>query len=91
MRNPTSITSLPQSPDQERASRMVKYAVTMGIRVVCLIICFFVPGWWMLVPALGAVFLPWIAVLIANTRVVSRRDEVERPGSIIRVQAAPHQ
>jgi hypothetical protein len=46
--------------------RMIKYAVAMGIRMVCLILIFVVDGWFKLVMVAGAVFLPWIAVVIAN-------------------------
>jgi hypothetical protein len=46
--------------------RMVKYALAMGIRMVCLILVFVVDGWLKLVMVAGAVFLPWIAVVIAN-------------------------
>jgi hypothetical protein len=46
--------------------RMIKYAVAMGIRMVCLILIFVVDGWFKLIPVLGAVFLPWVAVVIAN-------------------------
>lgn len=45
---------------------MIKYAVAMGIRMVCLILIFVVDGWFKILPVLGAVFLPWIAVVIAN-------------------------
>jgi len=45
---------------------MIKYAVAMGIRMVCLVLIFVVDGWFKLLPVLGAVFLPWIAVVIAN-------------------------
>ena len=45
---------------------MIKYAVAMGIRMVCLILIFVVDGWFKLIPVLGAVFLPWVAVVIAN-------------------------
>ncbi len=45
---------------------MVKYAVAMGIRMVCLILIFVVDGWFKLLPIAGAVFLPWVAVVIAN-------------------------
>ncbi len=38
----------------------------MGIRMVCLILIFVVDGWFKLVAVAGAVFLPWIAVVIAN-------------------------
>jgi hypothetical protein len=33
---------------------------------VCLILIFVVDGWFKIVPVIGAVFLPWIAVVIAN-------------------------
>jgi Protein of unknown function (DUF3099) len=46
--------------------RMVKYALAMGIRMVCLILIFVVDGWLKIVMVAGAVFLPWIAVVIAN-------------------------
>ena len=44
-----------------------------------------VPGWWMLLPAAGAVILPYIAVVAANTVASPRGRDVERPGSIVRV------
>jgi len=46
--------------------RMIKYALAMGIRMVCLILIFVLDGWFKLVAVAGAVFLPWIAVVIAN-------------------------
>jgi hypothetical protein len=46
--------------------RMVKYGLAMGIRMVCLILIFVVDGWFKLLMVAGAVFLPWIAVVIAN-------------------------
>jgi len=66
MTTPQSITSLHASPDAERRSRMVKYSVAMGIRLVCIGACFITPGWWMLIPATGAVLLPYLAVVAAN-------------------------
>lgn len=61
-----SITSLPPSPDEDRRSRMLKYSVTMGIRLLCIVACFFVPGYWVIIPAVGAMVLPYIAVVLAN-------------------------
>lgn len=46
--------------------RMIKYALAMGIRMVCLVLIFVVDGWFKIIPVAGAVFLPWIAVIIAN-------------------------
>jgi hypothetical protein len=45
---------------------MLKYSITMGIRLVCIIACFFVPGYWIIIPAIGAVVLPYVAVVLAN-------------------------
>lgn len=80
----TTITSLPRSPEEDRRARMIRYSITMGIRLVCVILCMFVRGWWLALCAAGAVFLPYIAVVLANV-VDSRGSTVERPGSIVPV------
>lgn len=80
-----SITSLPRSPDDDRRSRMIKYTVTMGIRLIFIVLCLFVQGWWLLVCAIGAVVLPYIAVVLANGVLRPSTTEVVRPGSIVRV------
>lgn len=86
----STITSLPRSPDEDRHSRMIKYSITMGIRLVCVILCIFVRGWWLLLCAAGAVFLPYIAVVLANV-VDSRGSVVERPGAIVPVKPRPRE
>ena len=79
-----TITSLQDSPDAERRSRMVRYTVAMGIRLVCIGACFLVEGWWLLLPALGAVFLPYFAVVTANSVSKKRASgEPLRPGGIV--------
>lgn len=84
MRNrPVVITELPPSPAEEQAARFRRYAITMGIRTLCVIACLFTPGWWLLVPAIGAVFLPYVAVVLANAVGARRRGAVERPGGIV--------
>lgn len=83
MRNrPVAITELPPSPEQEQGARMRRYALTMGIRMACVIACLFLRGWWVLIPAIGAVFLPYIAVVMANAVSRTGRRAVERPGAI---------
>jgi hypothetical protein len=85
MKHPQSITSLPESPDEDRRRRMIRYSVAMGIRVVCIVTCLFVKGWWLILPIVGAIVLPYIAVVLAN--VGSRGgDEVLRPGAIVPVR-----
>lgn len=81
-----SITSLPRSPEDDRRSRMIKYSVTMAIRVVCIGLCLVVPGWWLLVCAIGAVALPYIAVVLANSVIRPSTPPVLRPGGIVPVQ-----
>lgn len=61
-----SITDAATAHSEEMRQRMIKYAVAMGIRMVCLILIFVVDGWFKILPAIGAVFLPWVAVIIAN-------------------------
>lgn len=68
---------------------MIRYAIAMGIRVLCVIACFFVHGWWLLVPIIGAVVLPYVAVVLAN--VGHRTDsDVERPGAVV-ISSAPRE
>jgi hypothetical protein len=66
MKNTQSVTSLPVSPDEDRRRRMLQYTVAMSIRMVCVLLLFFVHGWWLLVVAIGAVVLPYIGVVLAN-------------------------
>ena len=80
-----SITTLPPSPEAERRSRMIKYSIAMSIRVVCIFCMLFAQGWWLLVFAAGAVFLPYIAVVLANVSGPTRNDTVLRPGGIVPV------
>lgn len=66
MEKPQSATSLESSPEEERKSRLVKYTIAMGIRVVCLVLGVFLEGWAMWVAFAGAIFLPYFAVIVAN-------------------------
>jgi hypothetical protein len=45
---------------------MIKYSVAMGIRMACIPFIFILPGYWRIIPALGVMILPYIAVVIAN-------------------------
>ena len=52
------------------ASRQRRYLIMMGIRVACFAatIALFVggAGWWAAIPAVGAITIPYFAVVIAN-------------------------
>ena len=82
-----SITSLPPSPEAERRSRMIKYTIAMSIRVLCIFAMLFAQGWWLVVCAAGAIFLPYVAVVLANVSGPSRGAEVLRPGGLVRTDA----
>ena len=81
MKKQQTITSLPPSPDEERLSREWRYAITMGIRGVCFILMFVLPGWWRLAAVLGAVILPYIAVVLANVVRGGVGSTLEQPQS----------
>ena len=80
----SSITALPKSPQEDRRARMVKYLVTMGIRLVCIALCFVTQGWWQAVFIVGAIVLPYLAVIAANVG-YQAASEVLRPGAIVPV------
>ena len=73
-----SITTVSESPDDERKSRMLKYTLAMTIRVVCIVVAMFVEGWLMWLAFAGAIFLPYFAVVLANA-------QGPKPGQISRV------
>lgn len=73
-----TITNATRAHSDEMRQRMIKYAVTMGIRMVCLGAIFLFDGWYMLIPVVGAVLLPWVAVVIANGAAdVNHQETVE--------------
>ncbi|KAA9110835.1 DUF3099 domain-containing protein [Microbacterium rhizomatis] len=66
--NAQSATSLPRAPRDEASRRYTRYLVMMGIRIVCFVLMVLVTpyGWYTWVFGAGAIFLPYIAVVIAN-------------------------
>ena len=74
---PTLITTVPESSDEEYDKRRKKYAIMMAIRAGCVIAagCTYrlsVPL--ALAFVVGGMFLPWCAVLIANDRPARKRQ-----------------
>lgn len=45
---------------------MVSYSISMSLRLVCLFLCFIVPGWWVILPVIGVIVLPLVGVALAN-------------------------
>lgn len=56
-------------------SRIVKYSISMGVRVLCFVLAFFVQGWLQVLCLVAAVVLPYFAVIIANGRPSVVADE----------------
>ncbi|MDX6202069.1 MAG: hypothetical protein QOE24_172 [Frankiales bacterium] len=64
---PVLITSAPQSRMEEFAGRRRQYTIVMSIRVICFILAVAIPvGWLRVVFVVGALVLPWVAVIAAN-------------------------
>jgi hypothetical protein len=62
-----SISDAREAHSDEMRTRMIRYTVSMSIRLVCFILVFVVPyGWLSWVMIAGAVFLPYFAVILAN-------------------------
>lgn len=74
-----SITSLPLSPDEERHGRVVRYVLAMSVRLICVVLLFFVQGWWQFAAIIGAIVLPYFAVVVANVK-MQRGGGAEAPG-----------
>ncbi|WGW13711.1 DUF3099 domain-containing protein [Saxibacter everestensis] len=60
------VTNAPLSHADDIKSRMIKYSVSMGIRMVCIVGAFLVDGWLRWVAITGAIVLPYVAVVLAN-------------------------
>jgi Protein of unknown function (DUF3099) len=72
---PQLITDAPQSPEQELRAREVRYVIMMSLRAVCVItgavLVMVRPPWlglWLVLCVVGALVLPWAAVLLANDK-----------------------
>ena len=60
------VTSVGEAPDHERRRRMVIYTISMLTRFACVALVVFTTGIWQWIFAIGAVFLPYFAVVVAN-------------------------
>ena len=71
------ITGAPRSHTEDINRRINRYLVSMTIRTACVVLIFVLhgPGRW--IAAAGAIFLPWVAVMMANA--ADRRTTVQLP------------
>ncbi len=62
------VTDAAPGHSEDLNSRIVRYAWMMSIRIVCFVLAVLTPSPWRWMFAVGAVFLPYIAVVMANAR-----------------------
>ncbi|GAA1496199.1 DUF3099 domain-containing protein [Paeniglutamicibacter kerguelensis] len=60
------ITEARESHTVEQNSRVLKYTISMSVRMLCFLAAFFTHGWIQWVCFAGAIVLPYVAVVIAN-------------------------
>lgn len=66
-RDAVRITTAPRSRAEDMAARQRRYVISMSIRMICFVAAVAVgPGWLRWVLMVGAVFLPYFAVVFAN-------------------------
>jgi hypothetical protein len=78
---PVLITEAQPSLVEQQAARKRRYALTMGVRAVCLVLAavFYQIVWLMLILAVLGTVLPWIAVVMANDGPPKKRVTIPRP------------
>ncbi|WIE63464.1 DUF3099 domain-containing protein [Curtobacterium sp. MCLR17_036] len=83
----TSITTLPDSPEQDRAHRLSRYIWQMAVRVVLFIVAVLVwttwHSWFAVIPIVLAAVIPWVAVVIANAGSRTESDMISPAGAIV--------
>ncbi|MBX6750888.1 MAG: DUF3099 domain-containing protein [Micromonosporaceae bacterium] len=87
--DPVLITDAPEDPEKELRRREVRYVAMMLTRAACLVGAAVIVAqqpwlWqvWALLCVVGAVLLPWLAVLIANDRPPKKRRAASPPGAV---------
>jgi hypothetical protein len=78
-----SVTTARTAHSDDVDTRQRRYLLIMGIRIACLPLAIVVQGWARWVFIVGAVVLPYVAVVVANA--VSRHE----PGALVPVEQEP--
>jgi Flp pilus assembly protein TadB len=78
--DPVLITEAELSMGEQHAMRVKRYAITMGVRIVFILLAavFYKIVWLMLIFAILGTVLPWIAVVMANDRPPKKKLHVNR-------------
>ena len=77
---PVLITEAEISQSEQHAFRVKRYAITMGMRIVFIVLAaaFYKIVWLMLIFAILGTVLPWIAVVMANDGPPKKKLHVHR-------------
>ncbi len=98
-RRPVVITNAVPSPREQIRTREIRYLLMMSVRAVCLVAAAVLVtvrppllGLWLVICGIGMVFVPWLAVILANIglpqekyRLANRRhrhDGTEQPNAL---------
>jgi arginine exporter protein ArgO len=81
-RRPVLITDVAEDPEKELRRREIRYVAMMMVRALCLVggailVSTKPPLWglWVVLCVVGMVFIPWLAVILANDRPAKSRAE----------------
>lgn len=77
------ITDARESTSQELDGRVMRYTITMAFRTVCFLAMIWVPSPWRWLLFVGAVFLPYVAVIFANQANSKSSKSIIVPGGPI--------
>ena len=92
MKTTNSITTLPDSPEQDRRRRFSRYVWQMAVRVVLFIAAVLIytvwHTWLCVIPIVLAAVIPWVAVVIANAGNRRGGDIVTPAGTIERIDVS---
>lgn len=72
-----TITGAQRALSDEQTGRTRRYLISMGIRTACFIGAVLIPGWPRVLLIIGAVALPYLAVVVANAG-----RENDEPGDV---------
>jgi len=73
------ITNAPQALTRDQAGRQKRYFISMMIRTACFVLTVILPSPYRWIALLGAVTLPYFAVVIAN----AGRETVSRGADVV--------
>ena len=73
-----TVTSAPTSSTDDQDQRVKRYLTMMGIRVACFGLVFVTSGWLRWAAIIGAVAIPYFAVVVANAVRPGQEGRFER-------------